>query len=144
MTPTLKALQRCLAAEHAAVYGYGVVGGVLAVTTNQSSAWEKLAVSAYDAHRAARDELVARISGLGATPLASLPAYGLPFQVHTTADCRRLARLLEDRCAAVYADAVADTASTNRQFTALGLRACAERAVQWGGAVVAFPGASDL
>lgn len=144
MTPAIRALQRCLAAEHAAVYGYGVVGGVLAVTTDQSSTVEKLAVSTYDAHRLARDGLVARISGLGATPRASLPAYGVPFPIHTTADCRRFARLLEERCAAVYADAVADTVGSERRLTALGLRACAEHAVQWGAAIVAFPGASDL
>lgn len=144
MTPAVHALQRCLAAEHAAVYGYGVVGGVLAVTTSQDSPLEALATSAYGDHRTRRDALVARLVALGATPVASRPAYALPFPVHTTTACRRLARLLEDRCAALYADAVAGTELGGRRFTAEALRSCAVRAVDWGAEPVAFPGASDL
>ncbi|WP_159057426.1 DUF4439 domain-containing protein, partial [Streptomyces scabiei] len=48
----LKAVQAALAAEHAAVYGYGVVGGKI------GQARQGEARSAYDAHRARRDRLV--------------------------------------------------------------------------------------
>ncbi|NED21451.1 DUF4439 domain-containing protein, partial [Streptomyces sp. SID9913] len=48
----LRALQAALAAEHAAVYGYGVVGGRIGKERAPQ------ARSAYDAHRARRDTLV--------------------------------------------------------------------------------------
>jgi hypothetical protein len=45
----LTALQAVLAAEHAAVYGYGVVGGHVGENRNPE------ARAAYDTHRARRD-----------------------------------------------------------------------------------------
>ena len=47
--PELKALQAALRAEHAAVYGYGVVGGRIGDERRAD------ARTAYDAHRARRD-----------------------------------------------------------------------------------------
>ncbi|WP_159061405.1 DUF4439 domain-containing protein, partial [Streptomyces europaeiscabiei] len=47
----LKAVQAALGAEHAAVYGYGVVGGKIGETRQRE------AREAYDAHRARRDAL---------------------------------------------------------------------------------------
>ncbi|MER7187610.1 DUF4439 domain-containing protein, partial [Streptomyces hyaluromycini] len=58
----LKALQAALAAEHAAVYGYGVVGGRIG---RQRLAEAR---SAYDAHRARRDALVREVRDLGGAP----------------------------------------------------------------------------
>ncbi|NEB22488.1 DUF4439 domain-containing protein, partial [Streptomyces coelicoflavus] len=54
----LDAVQAALAAEHAAVYGYGVVGGRIGE--------ERLteARAAYDAHRARRDALARDVRGL--------------------------------------------------------------------------------
>ncbi|HET6359230.1 DUF4439 domain-containing protein, partial [Streptomyces sp.] len=48
---TLDAIQAALAAEHAAVYGYGVVGGRI------GEAREAEVRAAYAAHRARRDAL---------------------------------------------------------------------------------------
>src|SRR4051794_26801926 len=96
----LKALQAALAAEHAAVYGYGVVGGRI----DEKRRTE--ARSAYDAHRARRDALTREIRDLGGTPAAAAAAYALPFPVPDPAAAVRLAAELEERVAGVYADLV--------------------------------------
>ena len=67
----LTALQAVLAAEHAAVYGYGVVGG--RVGEDRSSE----ARAAYDAHRARRDALAREVRGLGAEPVAASAGYSV-------------------------------------------------------------------
>ncbi|MFD0213475.1 DUF4439 domain-containing protein, partial [Streptomyces hirsutus] len=71
----LRALQAALAAEHAAVYGYGVVGGRIADDRRAD------ARSAHDAHRARRDALVREVKDTGADPVAAAAGYALPFQV---------------------------------------------------------------
>ncbi len=55
----LRALQAALAAEHAAVYGYGVVGGRIGEQRRTE------ARTAYDAHRARRDALVRDVKDVG-------------------------------------------------------------------------------
>ena len=69
----IAALQAALAAEHAAVYGYGVVGAML------SGAAGSLAHADWLAHQEARDTLEAMLVKLGATPVAAEP--GLPAAV---------------------------------------------------------------
>jgi hypothetical protein len=70
-----KALNAALAAEHAAVWGYGVVGATLPADK------KKLATEAETAHRDARDGLVALLSEQGADPVDAEGAYELPFPV---------------------------------------------------------------
>ncbi|MGW1290045.1 ferritin-like domain-containing protein, partial [Streptomyces sp. NPDC002586] len=96
----LTALQAALAAEHAAVYGYGVVGGRIAAARRTE------ARTAYDAHRASRDALTRAVRDLGGQPVAADAAYALPFPVPDSATALRLAARLEDRVAGVYADLV--------------------------------------
>lgn len=133
----LTALQAALAAEHAAVYGYGVVGGRVAGDGRQA------ARAAYDAHRARRDSLRRRVRDLGGTPEPSAAAYALPFDVPDAAAATRLAAELEDRVAAVYADLVRASAGDRRQDAAAALREAAVRAVRWRGTAVAFPGLTE-
>ncbi|CAA9368703.1 MAG: hypothetical protein AVDCRST_MAG21-474 [uncultured Nocardioidaceae bacterium] len=135
----VEALQACLQAEHATVYGYGVVGGRLAAVGGRR--WQALAASAYAEHRTLRDGLIEVIDGaLDAAPVAAEASYTLPFAVRTFADCRRLARLLEARCSTVYANAVAETVDDTRALVAAGLRDTAVRSLRWGAPVEAFPG----
>ncbi len=138
----LEALQTCLAAEHAGVYGYGVIGGVIAGVAGASSD-QQLAATAYVEHRRRRDDLVRLISDQGADPVAAQAAYDLPGQVETHADCRALGRRLEQRAAAVYAAAVAETVDSERELVARALTSCALRAVDWGAAPTAFPGVAE-
>src|SRR3954447_626658 len=80
----LRALQKALAAEHAAVYGYGVVGGRIGEGRRAE------AKAAYDAHRARRDGLVRQVRNMGGKPVAAAAAYALPFPVQDPAAAVRL------------------------------------------------------
>ncbi|MFI6566936.1 ferritin-like domain-containing protein [Streptomyces sp. NPDC050534] len=133
----LKALQAALAAEHAAVYGYGVVGGRIREGRRAE------ARSAYDAHRARRDALTRRVRDLGGTPVAAAPAYALPFPVPDSGAALRFAGELEERVAAVYSDLVRATGGEQRRSAAEALREAAVRAVRWSGESVAFPGLAE-
>lgn len=133
------ALQSCLGAEHAAVYGYGVLGGVLAEIDSADEP-EELAVTCFQQHRKQRDALIALVRDLGSDPVAGEAAYALPFAVEDVASCRRLARRIEHRCARTYAAAVTQTTKQVRERLALVLGDCAVRAVQWEAEPTAFPG----
>lgn len=133
----LRALQAALAAEHAAVYGYGVVGGRIGDGRRTE------AITAYDAHRARRDALVREVKDLGGRPVAASAGYALPFQVPDAAAAVRLAAELEDRVAGVYADLVRAAGGGRRALAAEALREAAVRAVRWRGKSVAFPGLAE-
>ncbi|MFD7918552.1 ferritin-like domain-containing protein [Streptomyces sp. NPDC059740] len=136
-TAEIEAVQAALEAEHAAVYGYGVVGA--RVTGDRRAA----AQQAYDAHRARRDALHRQVVDLGGTPRAAAAAYALPFPVPDAAAAVRLAAELEDRVAAVYADLVRDGGNGRRREAATALRDSAVRAVRWRGSGPAFPGLGE-
>ncbi|MGW0611895.1 ferritin-like domain-containing protein [Streptomyces sp. NPDC002788] len=133
----LRALQAALAAEHAAVYGYGVVGGRI------GEARRVEARTAYDAHRARRDALVREVRDAGGKPVAAAAGYALPFQVPDAAAAARLATELEDRVAGVYSDLVRAASGERRALAAEALREAAVRAVRWRGESVAFPGLAE-
>ncbi|MFF4549171.1 ferritin-like domain-containing protein [Streptomyces sp. NPDC001435] len=133
----LKALQAALAAEHAAVYGYGVVGGRIGKERRTQ------AQTAYDAHRARRDALVREVRDLGGEPIAASAGYALPFPVPDSAAAVRLAAELEDRVAGVYSDLVRAAVGERRGAAAAALREAAVRAVRWRGESVAFPGLAE-
>ncbi|GGX22604.1 DUF4439 domain-containing protein [Streptomyces lomondensis] len=133
----LRALQAALAAEHAAVYGYGVVGGKI------GGGQRVEARTAYDAHRARRDALVREVKDLGGRPVAAAAGYALPFPVPDAAAAVRLAAELEDRVAGVYADLVRAAGGGRRALAAEALREAAVRAVRWRGESVAFPGLAE-
>ncbi|ANP49828.1 hypothetical protein J2Z21_004659 [Streptomyces griseochromogenes] len=133
----LTALQEALAAEHAAVYGYGVVGG----RVDERRRVE--ARAAYAAHRARRDALVREVRDLGGEPVAASAAYALPFPVPDAASAVRLAARLEERVAGVYSDLVRAASGPRRGAAAGALREAAVRAVRWSGESVAFPGLAE-
>jgi hypothetical protein len=130
----ISALQGALAAENAAVYGYGVVGAMLA------KGLRSRARTYWVAHQEARDTLAAMLVKLGATPVAASPAYQLPFAVTGDASAVALAVVLEDGVAQAYLGVVAVTDPTLRSFGALAMQPPANRAVVWRGSTVAFPG----
>ncbi|MFI1015714.1 ferritin-like domain-containing protein [Streptomyces sp. NPDC020965] len=133
----LTAVQAALAAEHAAVYGYGVVGA----RAGQARTAE--ARAAHGAHRAQRDALARTVRDLGGEPDPAAPAYALPFPVPDAAAAVRLAAFLEDRVAGVYADLVRAGEGPVRREAAVALRDAAVRAVRWRGGGVAFPGLAE-
>ena len=92
-----EALNAALAAEHAAVWGYGVVGTALPAERR------RLATAAENAHRDARDRLVALVSEQGAEPAGPEGAYELPFPVLSAVDAATLAVTLEEGAEAAWA-----------------------------------------
>ncbi|MEJ7707548.1 MAG: DUF4439 domain-containing protein [Nocardioidaceae bacterium] len=132
--------QQCLAAEHAASWAYGVLGGVLAGAGDRGEADLGLASSASDEHLRRRNQLTARIRALDAEPAVADAAYTLPFQVADARAARRLAVLVERRCTVVYAGAVAVVAGGDRRFMAEALAAYAVLEVRWGGRDRELPG----
>ncbi|MEV0256329.1 ferritin-like domain-containing protein [Streptomyces sp. NPDC050732] len=133
----LKALQAALGAEHAAVYGYGVVGGRIGDERRPE------ARTAYDAHRARRDGLQRAVRDLGGEPQSADAAYSLPFPVPDSAAAARLATELEDRVAGVYSDLVRASTGARRGTAARALREAAVRAARWRAGSVAFPGLAE-
>lgn len=128
------ALQAALAAENAAIFGYGVVGAHL---TGSS---QTVAGQDWTGHNQARDTLTAMISGLGAAPAAAQASYRLPFRVHDTASAMKLAAYLEDGVTQAYLGLVAVSDQRLRRYGALAMQQAARRAVFWRGTTQAFPG----
>ena len=128
------ALQEVLAAEHAVVYGYGVAGARMTGGPRQR------AQQASKRHRTRRDELTLLVAGLGAEPEPTAATYSLPAPIDTSTDARAFAVLLEERLAAVWADAVADLEGDLRDLAVRGLGDAAVAAARWRGDSVPFPG----
>lgn len=133
----IQALRAALAAEHAAVYGYGVVGGRI------DKGRRTEAREGYDAHRARRDALVRQVREKGVDPEPAQAAYALPFAVPDSAAALRLAADIERRLAGVYADLVRAAGGDQRREAAVALREAAVRSARWSGAGVAFPGLAE-
>ena len=134
MSTEIDALQGALAAENAAVYGYGVVGAMLGGTAQADARAD------WTAHQVARDNLVTMLTKLGATPVAASPAYQLPFAVTNAQSAQQLAIVLEDGVTRAYLGLVAVNDPTIRAFAAQAMQSSAKRAVAWSGTTTAFPG----
>ena len=141
MTP-LEALQAALAGEHAALYVYGVLGGRISVSEAPTTA--AAVRSAYDVHRARRDQLHTMVRELDAEPVAPAVAYDLSGPATTTAEIVVEARGIEERAAAVYAQAVGSTEGAQRRWAIDALTDAAVRTLGFGGVPEAFPGLPEL
>ena len=141
MTPDrVRALLTALVeAQHAAVYGYAVLGARLDEERRQQ------ARDASDVHRVARDTLSGRLRDLGAPVPASLPAYDV--EVADPPAALGLAVRLEEGLGVRWRDLVGGTDDPAlRRLGVEGLTQAAVRAAQWrrlagaGSPTVAFPG----
>ena len=128
------ALQAALAAEDAAIFGYGVVGAHL-TGSGQTAAGQD-----WTGHNQARDRLTAMISALGAAPAAAEASYRLPFRVHDAASATALAAYLEDGVTRAYLALVAVSDQRLRRYGAMAMQQAAQRAAFWRGSTQAFPG----
>ena len=133
-TGVVAALQAALAAENAAIFGYGVAGAHL--TGSSQAAAER----DWTGHNQARDTLAAMISARGAVPAAAQASYQLPFRVHDASSATRLAAYLEDGVTRAYLGMVAVDNLRLRTFGALAMQAPARRAAFWRGRTEPFPG----
>lgn len=132
-------LVAALAAEHAALYGYGVVGAHLAGAARDS------VKEAEEAHRDRRDALTQLLTSRGKVATPAEPAYALPFPVTDATTAVKLATHIEERAAAVWRVAISTTTGGDRKVALAALVDCATRAALWRGraggpATVPFPG----
>lgn len=120
------ALSGALAASHAAVWGYGVVGAAL---SPQASA---AAATAETAHRDLRDRLTALLVDRKAEPVGAQGGYALPFPVLSEVDAAALAVVLEDGIAAAWVHVLDRAVERSTRELAVGALGDAEvRAVNW-------------
>jgi hypothetical protein len=137
MTP-VQALQKALAAEHAAVHLYGLLGGQSS-KSQQPVLFAELEQS-YEAHRASRDQLTVLVTKNGADPVAAKLDYDVPGPTSTPGQIRAVARTLERRVTRTYGELVANTAGTERRWAISALDASALRELALGVAPSHFPG----
>ena len=128
------ALQALLAAENAAVYGYGLAGAQL------SGSLLTTATQDWNLHRTGQATVSAMITARGGTPRPAAAAYRPPFAVTSVSTARSLAGLLEDGLIQAYLGLVALDDATLRSFGAGQMQAAAIRAAYWRGGTTAFPG----
>jgi hypothetical protein len=138
----LQALQETLAAEHAAVYVYAVVGGRLSESAHPAASARVLA--AYEAHRVRRDQLRGWIAASGHTPEAPAPAYRVEVESRAPGPLLGVARATEQRCATVYAQLVAASSDQRRRWAVSALTDSAVRVLGFGGAASSYPGLREL
>ena len=120
------ALREALAAEHAAVWGYGVVGAALDAES------QGLAQATETAHRDVRDRIVALLTERDADPVRAEGAYGLPFPVLSPADASALAVVLEDGVSSAWVRVLDQAVErTTRELAMTALTATEVRAVAW-------------
>lgn len=132
---TVSALQAALAAEHTAIYGYGVLGAHL------SGGQRSTALLVMDAHRGRRDKLRTFLTAAGATPAAAAPAYHLPTAMTSARTAAELAATIETGLVAAYLGLVGVDDPTLRRYAALAMQEAAVRSFAWHSAVPpAFPG----
>jgi hypothetical protein len=134
----IDALAAALVAEHAAIYGYGVLGAHL------SGGALAQAQQAEAAHRARRDDLLVRLTAAGAKPPAADVAYALPFPVTDAASAQKLAVQLEERTAAFWRVALGPTTGDERKLALAALVDTALRAARWRRATGTQPGTVPL
>ena len=122
------ALQLALAAEHAAVWGYGTVGAALAEGTRAE------VLAAQQAHRDLRDRVSGLLEAAGVDPVPTEAAYALPFPVLSAVDAAALAVTLEDGTTAAWVYVLDQAAERSTRELAVAAASAAEvRAVSWRG-----------
>jgi hypothetical protein len=141
------AWQAALAAEHQAVFGYGLLG------VHVGGAEKQLAYTCYAAHGALRDSVSVALVAAGLTPVPPEADYPSLYPVPDAGAARRLAVRLEEDCAAAWRYLYLTTASVVpagptglRGDAQTALTASAVRATRWrrlvtpAAATTPFPG----
>ena len=119
------ALNAALAAEHAAIWGYGVVGAAL-------GAGDQGVVAAEVAHRDVRDRVTTLLADRGVEPAVPEGGYALPFPVLSAVDAAALAAVLEDGVTAAWVRVLDQARERGSRELAVEVLGAAEvRAVGW-------------
>ncbi|GGO77053.1 ferritin-like domain-containing protein [Nonomuraea cavernae] len=134
MSDDLDKLRKALAAEHAAVFAYGLIGA------RTSGSLRALATQAFDAHRARRDQLRALITGRGGQPVEPEASYALPAVPTGAAAAVRLAAHVEAGMTAAYLELAAGEDAALRKYAALAMQESVTRSYSFRPTIAAFPG----
>jgi hypothetical protein len=137
-----------VAAEHAAIYGYGLVSAHVMPEDN------KLVSESVAEHRARREAAVTLMTERSIKVPMPAVGYQLPMAVDSPAAAARLAIRMESDCAVAWRAVLEqasgdDTAEQDRAFAGTALTQCAVLAARWrvvqGGWPVteAFPGGTE-
>ena len=140
MSP-VSALQRALAAEHAALHVYGALGARTSASATPQVFSDVTA--AYTGHRSRRDQLMTRLLARDAEPVAAEPAYALPAAMDTPAQVIRAALEVERSCTETYAWLVGQTSGADRRWAVGALTSSAVRELAFRGSPEIFPGAGE-
>jgi hypothetical protein len=135
-------LQQTLAAEHAAVAVYAVLGG--RVSSLEDPLVAELLRAAYEVHRGRRDQLRSEIADLDKVPVAAAAGYDVDVRSREAEELLRVARSTEERCAGFYAQLVASSVGGQRRWAVAALGDSAVRILTLGGTPEAYPGADEL
>jgi hypothetical protein len=131
-------LQHALAAEHAAVYVLGVLGGRAAHLPEPVL---RAAIgTAYDVHRGRRDRLTTMLTSAGAEPVPAEPAYALTHHLASPEQVATVALHVERRCLTTYGALVAASTGASRRWAVQSLIETASSELVFGGAPEPLPG----
>ncbi|GAA5181838.1 ferritin-like domain-containing protein [Rugosimonospora acidiphila] len=118
-------LPDALTGEHAAIYGYGVLGAHLRGPALDA------ARQAQAAHRSRRDTLFVDLAAADEPAPEAAPAYDLPFSVTNQDTAVALATQIEERTGAVWRTTLPDVTGSQRRLALDALTDCALRAARW-------------
>lgn len=137
MSADLEVVNEVLAAEHAAVYGYGAAAAEL-TGINRAAALQAL-----DVHRARRDQLRRMTLDAGGKPLEAQAAYELPRPLNVLTTVVTLVAGIERDVALAFGALVAASDGDDRAFAARALQDAAVRESAWRRRAPRFPGLED-
>lgn len=134
MSDDVELWQQALAAEHAAIWGLGLVGATAPLAVP--------AAAALYVHRVRRSRCTDAVVGLGGVPVASAPAYDIA-KPATPRAARALAADLEEGCSVAYTALAGALQRRSRLQAGAWLRETAVSIWGWSGFVPALPGFDD-
>ncbi|HEY9566134.1 MAG TPA: ferritin-like domain-containing protein [Nocardioides sp.] len=138
MSAAVEGLQSTLAAEHAAVWLYGVLGGQTSSSAQPSLS--KRIGETYVIHRSRRDQLVRWLRDADEVPVASEVAYELLNEASTPAEVSAIAIEVEHACTETYADLVGRAVGAQRRWAITAMIDAARREMRFGGTAEDLPG----
>ena len=139
---TLDALQKTLAAEHAALWTYGVLGA----RTSQSEVpglYDALS-AAYRRHRSRRDQLRTLVEEAGGAPVPAAAAYELNAPLVRSAEVQATALAIEVTGVGTLTALVARSSGSVREWALTEATWSATWQLELGGAPRTWPGAPEL
>ena len=134
----IEALQRTLAAEHAAAFVFGALGG--RASSLAAPQLQDDVTSAYDVHLERRDQLRTMITAAGADPVAAEPAYRLPSPLDTAEQIAAEALRVQRACVTTYAALVAAGDRGDRRWALEAMTRTALTEADFGGRPQPLPG----